>query len=314
MERPRNLRARCQAGKGSDPAWYVIHRKLSIYITWIFLRAGVPTTTVSLAMMASGFVGAVLLIPSGWPWNLTGFLFLYGAFLLDKADGEIARYRGVQTVHGILLDRFHHRLVEPCVYLAVALHEMQAGAPSILLAVGLATALLANVIEEHQQLPPFILIKHLRETGHVPKLRTAHRSEEVWVQLASLMRPLKLFRTFIIAVPAFALCYAAERFTGRLIPAAYLAISGVGLLIYVAFQSVYYFHAHLDSDIAAILERFPGLMTDHLPPHGVAESVNRLASDRVEVPKSRQAVQSLRERTLSELADHALPARIADKS
>jgi hypothetical protein len=45
--------------------------------------------------------------------NALGWACLYGAFLLDKVDGEVACYCGQQSVTGILLDRFHHRLVEP---------------------------------------------------------------------------------------------------------------------------------------------------------------------------------------------------------
>src|SRR5258705_7942475 len=137
MERPEDLRAICQAGKGGDPGWYVIHRRISIYVTWVVLRAGIPLGAVSLAMMGLGIAGAGLISVQGGAWNALGFALLYFVFLLDKVDGEVARYRGIESVHGILLDRFYHRLVEPALFVAVALHQIGEGANPGLLAVGL---------------------------------------------------------------------------------------------------------------------------------------------------------------------------------
>ena len=119
MERPGELRAICQAGKNGDPGWYVIHRKISIYATWLFLRVKLPLGIVSVSMMGLGIAGAVLVALRPWQWNVVGFALLYLAFLLDKVDGEMARYLRVQSVRGILLDRFYHRLVEPCLFIAV---------------------------------------------------------------------------------------------------------------------------------------------------------------------------------------------------
>src|SRR5213592_4845751 len=136
MERPSELRAVCQAGKGGDPGWYAVHRRHSIYVTWVLLQAGVPLWSVSLTMMAFGVLGAVLIALAAPAWNVLGFVLLYGAFLLDKVDGEMARYRRIESVHGILLDRFHHRLVEPCLFLAVAIHEVQRGSSSWLFLLG----------------------------------------------------------------------------------------------------------------------------------------------------------------------------------
>lgn len=314
MERPSELRATCQAGKRADPPWYTVHRKISIYITWVFLWAKVPPTLVSLLMMGLGLGGATLLISSIWHWNLLGFVLLYGSFLLDKVDGEIARYRHKQTVRGIFLDRLHHRFVEPCLYVAVALHEIRSGAPGGLLAAALLTALLANIIEEHQQLAPFILIKHLRETGQVPQTRAGSPGLAVWPRIARLLRPLKLFRTFIVGVPAFAVCYAVEGRTGRFVPALYLVVGAAGLFVYSVFQSIYYFHHHLDSEIAAILERFPGLQAVGRRPPSVLESMNDLVPEGRESRTSRRATQSPYEHSLTKLADHALSARAGEES
>ncbi len=256
MKRPSELRAICQAGKGGDPAWYVIHRQISIYGTWIVLRTGIPLGAVSFAMLGLGVLGAGLVAGNGGAWNVLGFVLLYFVFLLDKMDGEIARYRGVESVHGILLDRFYHRLVEPCLFLAVAIHQVRAGAGVVFLAVGAAVAILANAIDENQHLAPYILLKHLRETGRMPAESTRGAGMR---RAAAWFRPLKMFRMFIIAVPAFAAAYAIQALTGWPAPTYYLVVSAIGLAIYLAFQCAHYYSFQLDAEISSILAQFPHL-------------------------------------------------------
>jgi phosphatidylglycerophosphate synthase len=269
MERPRDLRAICQAGKGGDPGWYVIHRRISIYVTWVVLRAGISLGSISFAMLGLGVVGAGLVAVQGGAWNAFGFAFLYFVFLLDKVDGEVARYRGIESVHGILLDRFYHRLVEPALFVAVALHQIGSGANVGLLAAGLGVALLANVIDENQHLAPYILLKHLRETGRMPS--TGPRIQALGAA-AARFRPLKMFRMFIIAVPAFAMSYVVQAVTGWPAPTYYLFASLAGLTVYLAFQCAYYYGWRLDAEIAAIRSSFPGLSGHESGPNVARET------------------------------------------
>jgi phosphatidylglycerophosphate synthase len=216
-------------------------------------------------MLGLGVLGAGLVAGNGGAWNVLGFVLLYFVFLLDKMDGEIARYRGVESVHGILLDRFYHRLVEPCLFLAVAVHQVRAGAGVWLLALGGAVAILANAIDENQHLAPYILLKHLRETGRLPG--AAPRGAGMR-RAAAWFRPLKMFRMFIIAVPAFAATYAIQALTGWPAPTYYLMVSAAGLAIYLAFQCVHYYGFQLDAEISSILEQFPHLGTAAKRPAG----------------------------------------------
>src|SRR3989304_3838060 len=125
MESPSQIRAICQAEKDRDPGWYIIHRRVSIYLTWLLLHTHLTPNQISLLMMLAGCTGAALLSSVRLGLNLFGFSLLYLAFLLDKADGEIARYRHRESIRGMLLDRLHHRLVEPLIFLAVAYRENQ---------------------------------------------------------------------------------------------------------------------------------------------------------------------------------------------
>ena len=247
-----DLRWVAQAGKNGDPAWYRIHRRLSFPITRALLHAGVSADQVSCLMMVLGVGGAILLAAPSPIANAVGFGLLYLAFLLDKVDGEIARCRGSQSPRGILLDRFHHRLVEPLVFAAAAGHAYRLTESAVVAGAGLVTMVLANVIEEHQQLAPFVAYKHVREGGDLPR-RTPRGPGRALRVAARALRPLKAFRFIATVLPMLALCYLADAATGRPVTAWYLVASAVGLAIYLVFQCVHYLSGQLDAEIHAVI-------------------------------------------------------------
>src|SRR5687767_5309881 len=124
---PLEQRRIAQAGKEVDPGWYRVHRRLSIHLTRGALALGLSANEASFSMIVLGVAGAALLVPSLPAVNAIGFVVLYLAFLLDKVDGEIARLTGTANARGIFLDRIHHRLVEPGLFVAVAAHEALRG-------------------------------------------------------------------------------------------------------------------------------------------------------------------------------------------
>jgi len=253
------LRTIAQAGKDVDPAWYRVHRRLSIHVTRVALRLGLEADHVSMLMLAAG-AGAALLVASGSRLaNALGFLLGYAAFLLDKVDGEVARTRARPTMRGILLDRFHHRFVEPLLLLAVAWHEFNRWGYESVLVAGLATMLLGNVIDELQHLSPYILFKHLRQGGAAPGADPPPASHAL-ARAHDLVRPLKTARTVALSLPLAALAYVAEALSRRPVPAWCLVAGAVSLGAYAVFQCFHYFVEGLERethDVAAVMrERF----------------------------------------------------------
>ena len=256
MDRLIELRRVAQAGKDQDPRWYRVHRGLSIHLTRVMLRANFRANQVSGLMMVVAAAGAALLVSLSTAANLAGFALLYLAFLLDKVDGEIARLRWTRSARGILLDRFHHRIIEPTVFAAAAFHEYRLTSSVAALVAGLVTMLLANIIEENQQLAPFIFYKRLREDGRL--LESPARSRDLSL-LAAVLRPLKAFRMLIVALPLLLLCYLAERASHMPLTTYYLVASAASLAGYLAFQCFYYFADRLGVELAAMSAVFrPG--------------------------------------------------------
>jgi len=272
LESPSKLRAICQAGKESDPGWYFVHRRLSIYLTWLLLHTSVMPNQVTLLMMFMCAAGAALMVPHSAVLNVLGFGVLYVAFLLDKVDGEIARYRRVSSTRGLLLDRLHHLAVEPLVFIAAAWHDWATSGSLGAWNAGWAIIVLGNIVDEHQHLSAYILFKHLRGTNQRPSGGPRVAPPGLAAALR-VMRPLKAFRMFIIAVPALALAYAIEGVTRWPAVRIYLYVSVAGLAAFLAFQAHYYYQFKLEAEIgeqaefladdAGVTDAGPGNSNEH---------------------------------------------------
>ena len=94
IETPSQLRELCQAGKEADPGWYFVHRRLSIYVTWVLLHTSITPNQVTGLMMLAGVAGAALLVPHSPAANIAAFFVLYLAFLLDKRGRAAAERFG----------------------------------------------------------------------------------------------------------------------------------------------------------------------------------------------------------------------------
>lgn len=76
------------------------YRRLSIYITRLFLALGLTPNQVTLMSGLASIAGGIFLMsPAAWSWVVGGaFVYLYE--LLDRVDGELARYRNSSSVVG----------------------------------------------------------------------------------------------------------------------------------------------------------------------------------------------------------------------
>jgi hypothetical protein len=284
MQTLAELRHIAQAGKHTDPGWYRIHRRLSIHITRGAMALGLEADQVSLLMMGATLASALLLASaSGW-FNAVGFAFGYAGFLLDKVDGEVARLRGRSTMRGILLDRFHHRLVEPTLLLAVAVHEYHWTGSLTVLVAGFAAMLLGGAIDEHQHLAPVVLTKHLRQRGALPGRATGSEPPAPPSALARLhrrLRPLKAARTMALWLPISAVSYGLEQLVHRPVPGWCLELGALALGAFLIVQCAWYWREGLEcetADVANVMRR--SVRDDATAKAGASGAVFHLADER----------------------------------
>src|SRR6185503_12216910 len=257
MLSPQEIRDVCQAGKDRDPGWYRIHRRLSIHVTARLLETRITLGQISTLMLSLGAVGALLNASPHLLVNALGWACIYGAFLLDKVDGEVARYRGEESVIGILLDRFFHRMVEPLLFLALGWRAFAATDSLLPVIAALAAMLAANIVEETQHLPAYIAAKFAREkrAWHI----SGRAPSAGWERVAPWMRSLKTFRTNITVLPLAASAELIEAFTHQPVTTWLLVTSAVALWVYALFQAGYYVAGRLEVEIDALTAQLPPL-------------------------------------------------------
>jgi hypothetical protein len=97
-------------------------RPFSIYITWLFVRAGISANATTFLGMLFAFAGVVLCVPHHLWMNVIGFILLMLDAVLDCVDGEIARWTNKSSLKGVFLDLTSHLLCNALLSTICALH------------------------------------------------------------------------------------------------------------------------------------------------------------------------------------------------
>lgn len=110
-------------GQGSshldaDPTYArVFVRRLSPYVSWLIAtRTPLSADTVTMASIAAGTAGGLLCAVGAPSTALIAFALLQLAYLLDVADGEVARIRGTAGLRGTYLDLIGHFIQNRALY------------------------------------------------------------------------------------------------------------------------------------------------------------------------------------------------------
>jgi len=118
------LRQICHGAKlAQDPRpVYVLTRRITIYLTWLLLHTGLMPNQVTALTVLLGVLGSVLLALPGGGWALAGALAFLAHHLMDKVDGDIARFRKVYSIVGVYLDELGHGLAFGGIFLGLGVH------------------------------------------------------------------------------------------------------------------------------------------------------------------------------------------------
>ncbi len=155
----------CHRGKelGGQAWWYRIHRVLSIRITWLLLHTRVSANQVSVWMILVGAAaGPLATLERPWAGPLAALL-VYASFLLDKVDGEIARYRGTESWTGVYLDWLYHHLTPALFQLGLLYRVYERHPRPAVLAALAAGGLVLALSREH-----VVLVHGLRSLKRLP--------------------------------------------------------------------------------------------------------------------------------------------------
>lgn len=247
METIKELKEICQPHRKQNQRskdWgYLKHRELSIYITRIILRLagrGIKPNHISLFNILFGIAILLLII-----FNEDKFLFLlflllfYFSFLLDKVDGEVARYQKVITLRGAYLDEVYHLFVQNGLILAVGISRFLITGEDVFLLLGLSGFLLFLLVRYNNKLRYFIYAKYKSKKDKFLIKKNLSKTEKTInaflnifpLRLCSIARRHDVFLFLIFLLSIFYFDLITAWFWFLIIWAAMLAINVLRFLI-----------------------------------------------------------------------------------
>lgn len=114
------LRPIVHGAKSDDRRWtYRVFRSVSIYLTWALLHTRVTPNQVTVTSLIVALGGLVLVAAAGSA-AIAGCALLLAYHLLDRVDGELARYQQRFSLLGVYLDNAGHYLTAGGLLIAVA--------------------------------------------------------------------------------------------------------------------------------------------------------------------------------------------------
>lgn len=142
----------------ADHRWtYRVFRYLSIYVTWALAHTGVTPNQVTIASLVIAGAGLVLVaMPGAWLAVAGGALLLL-YHLLDRVDGELARYRGRFSLLGVYLDNAGHYLTAGGLLVAAAFRLAPAAAEPRLVWLAGSVGAIVSMMSRVEKHAPFHL-------------------------------------------------------------------------------------------------------------------------------------------------------------
>jgi phosphatidylglycerophosphate synthase len=102
-----------------EPVDFYLYRRIAAYFVRLVYETRITPNQITLLSLAAGLAGAICL-REGWILPSTAGLLLFTASILDCADGQLARSKGISSPAGRLLDGVVDFVVTVGVYIAAA--------------------------------------------------------------------------------------------------------------------------------------------------------------------------------------------------
>ena len=109
--------------KGKDDNFYsrIFYRRVSPYVTYIFIKLGISANAATWLSVVSALLGCFMISLSKTSYTLIGLFFIQFWYVLDHVDGEIARFTRTSSKEGLYLDVMTHNLVHPVIFFSYGL-------------------------------------------------------------------------------------------------------------------------------------------------------------------------------------------------
>ena len=180
----------------------ITYRRLSTYITRLFLYTPITANQITLLGALVYIVGATLFIPGSPLLIIIGGLVVRVAILLDYVDGNVARYRGTSSPGGAFLDQLSDCVPQIFLFIFLSFGVYQNYPHILVFAVG-CVAIMSIVLRtltgvcQNSVLLKVVLKQGLQVSGILTRLQTSKGMDSY---LASFLRyPYHTVDIFILA-------------------------------------------------------------------------------------------------------------------
>ncbi len=119
----KKIREICQKPVIKSNTWYQanIARRISIYLTWIFLKFKIHATPVSILMLIIGLISSYFFTFGVYFASIIAVILFQFWYVLDMVDGELARYWNEKSAKGSFLDKLDHHVVHPLIFIGISI-------------------------------------------------------------------------------------------------------------------------------------------------------------------------------------------------
>jgi hypothetical protein len=147
-------------------------RVLAPPTAWLAIKLGLSADAVTFLSVVFALAGAASLAQNTLAGNILAVALLQLSYLLDCADGDIARARRTSSYDGHLRDTFRHYLVNPAVFACLTLGTFQSHPHLWLVALGLFGAIFSTriVSDLEDRVTLEALLHRLKKPGPLPQL------------------------------------------------------------------------------------------------------------------------------------------------
>lgn len=191
---------RARAGKPTYTNYMAMFfSNLSLRISYLLIRTSVTPNQVTLLSTIIGLIGAATILSANYWFRILGIIIWFVGYILDFCDGEIARYRSMQSEFGHWFDEVTDRVKDVGLYTAITLLTARESGSMIAILLGLL-ALGGTIVYSYAITYRFQTARHDRKDAKQPSPdKFGHVNYLAMALLIGLDLP-ELFLAFVTAV------------------------------------------------------------------------------------------------------------------
>jgi len=195
-----------------------LQRGPSVYLTWLLVRTPITPNVITLVSIACGVAGSIASAQVSWNAKMAGFVLIYLNLLLDRVDGEVARYKHTYSLRGIYLDELNHLFIPLLFFFALAWGLAQTSAsipPLILILCGVAAGFASILLRiTHNLSYQIFLKKYVKHREFFPAgtdLTSVATIRKEYSLAYPMVKVFHQFQDFFITLLVFAIVLIVER-------------------------------------------------------------------------------------------------------